>query len=180
MIRVLGYGERRRNASKAGDSASVDECNREKCLRGANVRAPVARIWRACTEAQGLAETNHSLLARRTLPAPEAANQRLLAATWSTWDLPETAATQAHLQAALSRLSRQTTLVVQVDLPEEAHAPDDAFDGAVREHDDLARGRSARHASPGAGSDRSRDAFAIEQPPDVDVGEVVVRPTAQS
>ncbi len=51
-------------------------------------------------------ETNHSLLALRTLPAPEAAGQRLLAATWSTWDLPETAKTQAHLQAALGRLSR--------------------------------------------------------------------------
>ena len=51
-------------------------------------------------------ETNHSLLALRTLPAPAAPEERLLAATWSTWDLAETAATQAQLQAALGRLSR--------------------------------------------------------------------------
>ena len=51
-------------------------------------------------------ETNHSLLALRTLPAPEAPNQRLLAATWSTWGVPETAGTTAQLQAALGRLSR--------------------------------------------------------------------------
>ncbi|MEP7050154.1 MAG: SRPBCC domain-containing protein [Pseudomonadota bacterium] len=51
-------------------------------------------------------ETNHSLLALRTLPCPQARNERLLAATWSTWDVPDTAPTLAQLQAALSRLSR--------------------------------------------------------------------------
>ena len=55
-------------------------------------------------------ETNHSLLALRTLPVPranrEAPNERLLAATWSTWDVQETAGTKSQLQAALGRLSR--------------------------------------------------------------------------
>jgi uncharacterized protein YndB with AHSA1/START domain len=51
-------------------------------------------------------ETNHSLLALRTLPSHEAPNERLLAATWSSWDLPETAPTTANLQGALSRLAR--------------------------------------------------------------------------
>lgn len=51
-------------------------------------------------------ETNHSLLALRTLPSHEAPNERLLVATWSSWDLPETAPTTANLQGALSRLAR--------------------------------------------------------------------------
>jgi len=51
-------------------------------------------------------ETNQSLLALRTLPSHEAPDERLLVATWSTWDLPETAPTTANLQGALSRLAR--------------------------------------------------------------------------
>jgi uncharacterized protein YndB with AHSA1/START domain len=51
-------------------------------------------------------ETNLSLLALRTLPSPGAPNERLLAATWSTWDVPETAPTMVQMQAALSRLAR--------------------------------------------------------------------------
>jgi uncharacterized protein YndB with AHSA1/START domain len=51
-------------------------------------------------------ETNQSLLALRTLPSHQAPNERLLVATWSTWDLPETAPTAANLQGALSRLAR--------------------------------------------------------------------------
>jgi uncharacterized protein YndB with AHSA1/START domain len=51
-------------------------------------------------------ETNQSLLALRTLPLHESADERLLVATWSSWDLPETEPILAHLQGALSRLSR--------------------------------------------------------------------------
>jgi uncharacterized protein YndB with AHSA1/START domain len=52
-------------------------------------------------------ETNHSLLALRTLPSPNAAQERLLIATWSSWGLGEQAARIAEsLGAAVSRLSR--------------------------------------------------------------------------
>ncbi|HEY4159056.1 MAG TPA: SRPBCC domain-containing protein [Polyangiaceae bacterium] len=51
-------------------------------------------------------ETNDSLLALRTLPSPDTANERLLIATWSSWDLPETAPIAHNLASAVTRLSR--------------------------------------------------------------------------
>jgi len=51
-------------------------------------------------------ETNHSLLALRTLPCPGSSSERLLVATWSTWDMPETAHISAQLAAALQRLAQ--------------------------------------------------------------------------
>ena len=51
-------------------------------------------------------ETNESLLALRTLPAPDAARERLLIATWSSWGLTQTESTAQNLSGALARLSR--------------------------------------------------------------------------
>lgn len=51
-------------------------------------------------------ETNQSLLALRTLPAPDSSHERLLIATWSSWGVPETQAIADHLSGAFARLGR--------------------------------------------------------------------------
>jgi uncharacterized protein YndB with AHSA1/START domain len=51
-------------------------------------------------------ETRQSLLALRTLPAPDSSQERLLVATWSSWGLPETQAIAEHLSGAIARLGR--------------------------------------------------------------------------
>jgi hypothetical protein len=52
-------------------------------------------------------ETNQSLLALRTLPSPDAPNQRLLTTTWSAWGkLANEERIAAELDGALARLSR--------------------------------------------------------------------------
>ncbi len=51
-------------------------------------------------------ETNDSLLALRTLPSPDAPDERLLIATWSSWDVPDTKMIEQNLDAAVTRLSR--------------------------------------------------------------------------
>jgi len=51
-------------------------------------------------------ETNESLLALRTLPSPDTADERLLIATWSSWGPKPPALIAQNLNAALARLSR--------------------------------------------------------------------------
>jgi len=51
-------------------------------------------------------ETNHSLLALRTLPSPDTDGERLLVATWSNWGTIPNADTAAQLDGAMNRLSR--------------------------------------------------------------------------
>jgi uncharacterized protein YndB with AHSA1/START domain len=52
-------------------------------------------------------ETNDSLLALRTLPSPDTAHERLLVASWSTWNPTQpTAPIAQNLSHALTRLSR--------------------------------------------------------------------------
>jgi uncharacterized protein YndB with AHSA1/START domain len=50
-------------------------------------------------------ETNHSLLALRTLPSPTTAHERLLIATWSSWGLAQTNPIAQNLSAVLTRLA---------------------------------------------------------------------------
>ncbi len=51
-------------------------------------------------------ETNDSLLALRTLPSPDAPEERLLIATWSSWGVEDTKLIEQNLDAAVTRLSR--------------------------------------------------------------------------
>ena len=51
-------------------------------------------------------ETNRSLLAFRTLPCPDGVAERLLAVTWSHWNLPDSARHAEQLDGALGRLRR--------------------------------------------------------------------------
>ena len=51
-------------------------------------------------------ETNDSVLALRTLPSPDAPDERLLIATWSSWGLPDPNSIEQNLDAAVTRLAR--------------------------------------------------------------------------
>ena len=51
-------------------------------------------------------QTNDSTLALRTLPSPDAPEERLLIATWSSWGLPDPKSIEQNLDAAITRLAR--------------------------------------------------------------------------